>query len=105
MESSVYADDASSRRASHNDRVLAAMTTMKAFSGLVLKHLFHARGSDGRDYEVHVYVEPAHADNAWIERIAKVCLADGGELRVLSHRHYEIVASGVRLESADREAI
>jgi len=71
----------------------------------VLKHLYHARGSDGNDYEVHVYVEPAHKENAWIERIAKVCLADGGELRVLSRHHYEVVASGVRLETGDPEAI
>ncbi len=74
-------------------------------SGLVLKHLYHARGSDGRDYEVHVYAEPAHKDNAWIERIAKVCLSDGSELRVLSRHHYQIVASGVTLETGDAEAI
>lgn len=72
---------------------------------LVLKHLYHARGSDGRDYEVHVYVEPAHQDNAWIERIAKVCLADGGELRVLSHHHYEVVATGVRLATGATDAV
>ncbi|MBX3702072.1 MAG: hypothetical protein KF903_13855 [Dokdonella sp.] len=72
---------------------------------LVLKHIFHAHGSDGRDYEVHVYVEPAHKDNAWIERIARVCLADGGELRVLSHHHYEVVATGVKLASGDSAAI
>lgn len=78
---------------------------MKQHASLVLKHLYHARGSDGHDYEVHVYVEPAHKDNAWIERIARICLSDGGELRVLSHHHYEVVATGVRLETSDSEAI
>ena len=77
----------------------------KQMSGSVLKHLYHAHGSDGADYEVHVYVEPAHKENAWIERISKVCLADGGELRVLSKRHYEVVATGVTLEASDPEAI
>jgi len=72
---------------------------------MVLKHLYHARGNDGNDYEVHVYVEPASHENAHIERLAKVCLADGGELRVLSRRHYEIVATGIRLEAHDPEAI
>lgn len=72
---------------------------------MVLKHLYHARGSDGDDYEVHVYVEPASHLNAHIERLAKICLADGGALRVLSKGHYEIVASGVRLEAGDPEAI
>lgn len=72
---------------------------------MLLKHLYHARGSDGKDYEIHVYVEPANHSNAHIERLAKVCLADGGELRVLSKRHYEIVASGVKLEAHDPEAI
>lgn len=72
---------------------------------VVLKHIFHAHGSDGQDYEIHVYVEPASHENAHIERLAKVCLADGGELRVLSHRHYEVVATGVRLEASDPAAI
>jgi len=72
---------------------------------MVLKRIDHALGSDGRDYEVHVYVEPASHANAHIERIVKVCLADGGELRVLSHRHYEVVATGVRLEARDPGAI
>ena len=74
-------------------------------AGLVLKHLYHARGSDGKGYEVHVYVEPASHENAHIERLAKVCLADGGELRVISRRHYQIVASGVTLEASDPEAV
>ncbi|RYD14483.1 MAG: hypothetical protein EOP90_12625 [Lysobacteraceae bacterium] len=72
---------------------------------MVLKHIYHARGSDGHDYEIHVYVEPASHANAHIEKITKVCLADGGELRVLSHRHYEVLATGVRLEAGDPEAI
>lgn len=71
----------------------------------VLKHLYHARGSDGNDYEVHVYVEPAHRKNGWIERLSKVCLADGGELRVLSHHHYLVVATGVTLETGDPQAV
>lgn len=79
--------------------------TTKHMTGAVLKHLYHARGSDGADYEVHVYAEPAHKENAWIERITKVCLADGGELRVLSRRHYEVLASGVTLETSDPDAI
>jgi hypothetical protein len=72
---------------------------------MLLKHLYHARGSDGNDYEIHVYVEPASRQNAYIERIAKVCLADGGALRVLSRRHYQVVATGVTLEASDPEAI
>ncbi|HEY6940636.1 hypothetical protein [Dokdonella sp.] len=74
-------------------------------AGMVLKHLYHARGSDGRDYEVHVYVEPASRENAHIERLARICLADGGELEVLSKRHYRVVASGVTLEAHDPDAI
>jgi hypothetical protein len=74
-------------------------------ANMVLKHLYHARGSDGNDYEIHVYVEPASHENAHIERLAKVCLADGGELRVLSKRHYQIVSSGIMLEAHDPGAI
>ena len=36
---------------------------------------------------------------------ARALGADGGELRVLSHRHYEVVATGVRLEASDPAAI
>ena len=72
---------------------------------MILKHLYHALGSDGNDYEVHVYVEPASRGNAHIERIAKICLADGGELRVLKTRQYEVVASGVILQTHAAEAI
>ena len=74
-------------------------------AGMVLKHLYHARGSDGNDYEIHVYVEPASHENAHIERLAKVCLADGGELKVLSKRHYQVVASDGTLEAHDADAI
>lgn len=81
------------------------MTRPEEHPAMVLKRIHHALGSDGRDYEVHVYVEPASRANAHIERIARVCLADGGALRVLSHRHYEIVASGVRLEAQDPDAV
>ncbi len=72
---------------------------------MVLKHLYHARGSDGKNYEVHVYVESASSDNAHIERFAKICLADGSELRVLARRKYEIVATGVILQAHDADAI
>lgn len=72
---------------------------------IVLKHLYHARGSDGKNYEVHVYVEPTSHANAHIERLAKVCLADGGELRVLARHHYQVVATGVTLETSDPEAV
>lgn len=74
-------------------------------TSMVLKHLYHARGSDGNDYEVHVYIEPASHANAHIERIAKICLADGGELRVLARQRYEVVATGVTLEASDPEAV
>lgn len=72
---------------------------------MLLKQLYHARGSDGKDYEIHVYVEPASHTNAHIEQLVRVCLADGGELRVLSRRHYEIVATGVKLEAHAHDAI
>lgn len=72
---------------------------------MVLKRLYHARGSDGKDYEIHVYVEPASLDNAHIERLVKICLADGGELRVIARRQYEVVASGVILQAHDPDAI
>jgi hypothetical protein len=74
-------------------------------TAVILKRLYHAHGSDGQVYEVHVYVEPASHENAHIERLAKVVLADGGELRVLSKGHYEIVATGVRLEASDPSAV
>jgi hypothetical protein len=74
-------------------------------ASMVLKHLYHARGNDGNDYEIHVYIEPASHENAHIEHLAKVCLADGGELRVLSKRHYKVVATGVVLEAHDPDAI
>lgn len=72
---------------------------------MVLRNLYHARGDDGKDYEVHLYVEAASRDNAHIERIAKLCLADGGELRVLARRTYQIVASGVILHAHASDAI
>lgn len=78
---------------------------MRHSGGMLLKHLYHARGSDGKDYEIHVYVEPASHDNAHIERIARVCLADGGELRVMGRHRYEVVASGVILQAHDADAI
>lgn len=71
----------------------------------VLKHLYHALGSDGQDYEVHVYVEPARRANAFIERLERVCLSDGRALDVLARRHYRIVGTDVTLEASDPEAI
>ncbi len=72
---------------------------------MVLKQLYHAHGNDDKDYEIHVYVEPASHLNAHIERLARICLADGGELRVLSKHHYEIVATGVKLVANDPGAV
>jgi len=72
---------------------------------MILKKLYHAHGSDGNTYEVHVYVEPASHATAHIEKLVKVCLADGGELRVLSKGHYKVVATGVTLEASDPDAI
>ncbi|HEY0230347.1 MAG TPA: hypothetical protein VGC55_03760 [Dokdonella sp.] len=74
-------------------------------AAVILKRLYHAHGSDGQVYEVHVYAEPASHANAHIERLAKVVLADGGELRILSKGHYEIVATGVKLEAGDPNAV
>lgn len=85
--------------------VHARRTDCARVKPLVLKHLYHARGSDGNDYEVHVYVEPANHTNAHIERIARVSLADGRELRLLARRHYQIVDTGVTLEAHDEQAI
>lgn len=72
---------------------------------MILKKLFHAHGSDGKTYEIHVYVEPASHENAHIEKLARIMLADGGELRMISKGHYEVVATGVTLESHEPDAL
>ena len=72
----------------------------------ILKRLYPAHGSDGVTYEVHVYVEPPdpHA-GAPIEKISKLVLADGRELRVLAHRHYAIAGEDVTMHAEDPDAI
>jgi hypothetical protein len=74
---------------------------------LVLKHVYHAHGSDGETYEVHVYAESADVGNggAPIEKLKLVSLADGRELRVTSKGHYELAEGSLTLESHDPEAI
>lgn len=75
---------------------------------MFLKHLYSAHGSDGLDYEVHVYVERNQSGSRQqlpFEHISKVCLADGSELRVLGHGHYLVVASGVHLHATDADAV
>ena len=74
---------------------------------LVLKHVYHAHGSDGETYDVHVYAESADAadGSAPIEKLKSVCLADGRELRVMSKGHYELADGSLTLESHDPQAI
>jgi hypothetical protein len=73
---------------------------------LVLKHVLHARGSDGRAYEVHVYAESADpANGAPIEKLKGVYLADGRELKVVAKGHYALPDGSLALESHDHEAI
>jgi len=71
----------------------------------VLKRLYHALGNDGQDYEVHVYVEPACHSNAFIERLERVCLADGRGLDVIARRHYRITGTDILLEANDAGAV
>jgi len=73
---------------------------------LVLKHVYHAHGSDGETYDIHVYAESADTeDGAPIEKLKSVCLADGRELHVISKGHYELPDGSLKLESHDPEAI
>jgi len=74
---------------------------------LVLKHVYHAHGSDGETYDVHVYAESADTEDggAPIEKLKSVCLADGRELHVISKGHYELPDGSLKLESHDPEAI
>ncbi|HEY6984523.1 MAG TPA: hypothetical protein VH375_00460 [Rhodanobacteraceae bacterium] len=74
---------------------------------LVLKHVYHAHGSDGKTYDVHVYAESADtsAGGAPIEKLKSVNLADGRELRVLAKGQYELADGSLKLQSHDPEAI
>lgn len=73
---------------------------------LVLKHVFHAHGSDGRTYDVHVYAESADPDSgAPIEKLKGVYLADGRELKIVAKGHYALADGSLKLESHDAEAI
>jgi len=73
---------------------------------IVLKHVFHAHGSDEQTYDIHVYAEsPDHAKGAPIEKLKSVNLADGRELKVISKGHYELPDGSLKLESHDPEAI
>lgn len=73
---------------------------------LVLKHVYHAHGSDGATYEVHVYAESADsAGAAHIEKLKSVALSDGRKLRVVSKGRYELEDGSLTLESHDPEAI
>jgi|GEM_PF-1014003 len=75
---------------------------------LVLKHVYHAHGSDDATYEIHVYAESGEAaaeGGAPIEKLKSVNLADGRVLRVISKGHYELPDGSLKLESHDHEAI
>jgi len=74
---------------------------------LVLKHVFHAHGSDGKTYDVHVYAESAEPEGggAPIEKLKSVNLADGRELHMISKGHYELPDGSLTLESHEHEAI
>jgi hypothetical protein len=74
---------------------------------LVLKRVYHAHGSDGQTYEVHVYAESADGagGGAPIEKLKSVNLADGRQLRVVGKGHYEVADGSLTLESHDPDAI
>ncbi len=73
---------------------------------LVLKHVFHAHGSDGNTYDVHVYAESADAAHgAPVEKLKGVYLADGRALHVVSKGHYALPDGSLTLESHAAEAI
>ena len=74
---------------------------------LVLKRVYHAHGSDGETYEVHVYAESADTEDggAPIEKLKSVNLADGRQLRVVGKGHYEVADGSLTLESHDPDAI
>ena len=73
---------------------------------IVLKHVYHAHGSDNETYDIHVYAEsPDKPVGAAIEKLKSVNLADGRELKVVSKGHYELPDGSLKLESHDPEAI
>lgn len=73
---------------------------------LRLKRLYHARGSDGETYEVHVYVHaPPPGAKAHIERLALVSLSSGQSLQVLAKGTYQIPGTDVTLHADDPEAV
>lgn len=76
---------------------------------MVLKKLFPAHGSDGHEYEVHVYAETvhegAHPSDLPIEHLTTIVTSTGLALRILGHGRYEIEKTGVILTSHDAEAI
>ena len=74
---------------------------------LVLKRVYHAHGSDGGTYEVHVYAESADTGGggAPIEKLKSVNLADGRQLRVVGKGRYEVADGSLTLESHDPDAI
>lgn len=76
---------------------------------MVLKKLFPAHGSDGCEYEVHVYAQTVHEraepSDPPIERLSKVVTSTGQALEILGHGRYRIEENGVVLTSHDPEAI
>jgi hypothetical protein len=76
---------------------------------MVLKRLFPAHGSDGRDYEVHVYAETVHEgvhpSALPIEHLTTIVTSTGLGLRILGHGRYRIEDTGVILTSHDPDAI
>ncbi len=73
---------------------------------LVLKHVYSARGSDGKSYDIHVYAESAdRAHGNPIETLKSVCLADGRDLRVTAKGHYQLADGSLTFESHDPQAI
>jgi hypothetical protein len=78
-------------------------------TAMVLKKLYAAHGSDGRDYEIHVYAETVHEGkdpaDLPIEHLTTIVTSTGQPLKVLGHGRYQIEDSGVVLTSQDPEAI
>lgn len=75
----------------------------------ILKTRFPATGSDGKTYEVRVYVQTPSAETkdqiGPIEKISSLRTSEGAELRMIGKGHYEIVDGGVTLRSTSRDAI
>lgn len=76
---------------------------------MVLKKLYAAQGSDGREYEVRVYAETVHEgtnpSDLPIEHLSTIVTSTGQALKILGHGRYEIEETGVLLTSHDPEAI